>query len=292
MKGRLWKIIVASLVVVAAISCAALFLPVSHDIGAKCEANNMLSLIKPAFVSAAAEGTNFLEEEAGISAYTNVGQTIDLDKAKTGFRTIEYETSQYIIGSVALPGYTETEDVHCYVHKDGWVLTYYLKAEPAAKIVDWNSYEGAAIGSTKLENGMVVVCDTAGVPFIEAEYYDFRYPDAANLMIAADALFKDTEEDIFTLKIPSDMTIYERSCAHYAYFLDSGVHFPQSVMKIDGNVISDLGSPSADVIWNCGQLTVSQLGPDLFHTISVESFDNSHFIEKAFDAIVLVYKEG
>ncbi len=291
MRSRLWKIVTVSLLAAVAIGCAVLFLPMSQDTGANSQGSNMLSLVKPPFISAAENSTNFLEEEAGMSAYTNVGQGIDLDDAKTGFRTIEYQTSEYIIGSVALPGYTETEDVHCYVHKDGWVVAYYLEAEPAAKIVDWNSYQGAAITSTKLENGMAVVCDAANVPFIEAEYYDFRYPNADNLMIAADALFQDTEKDTFTLKIPSNMTVYERSWLHYAYFIYTGVHSTRSVMKIDGNVISDLGG-SEEAIWNCGRLTVSQLGVDLSHTISVESIDNSHFVEKAFDAIVLVYQEG
>ena len=41
-----------------------------------------ISLQKPT-----AEGTSFLEAEAGISAYTNVGQTIDLAKARSAFRT-------------------------------------------------------------------------------------------------------------------------------------------------------------------------------------------------------------
>lgn len=81
-------------------------------------------------------GTSFLEEEAGISAYTNVGEAINLGNAKTAFGTIEYETSDYIIGSVPLPDYAETEDVHAYVHKDGWVVAYYLEDEPVAKIVE------------------------------------------------------------------------------------------------------------------------------------------------------------
>jgi hypothetical protein len=78
-------------------------------------------------VSGMRAGTNFLDAEAGISAYTNVGEEIDLEKAKSAFRTVEYETDEYTIGSVPLPDYPEYEDVHAYVHKDGWVVTYYLK---------------------------------------------------------------------------------------------------------------------------------------------------------------------
>ena len=81
------------------------------------------------------QAKSFLEDEAGISAYMNAGQNIDLNLAKKAYRTIEEETEQYIIGSVKLTGYSETEDVHAYVHKDGWIVTYYLKDEPSAKIL-------------------------------------------------------------------------------------------------------------------------------------------------------------
>lgn len=268
MKVRLWKIIVASLVVVAAISCAALFLPVSHDIGAKCEANNMLSLVKPAFVSVAGEGTNFLEEEAGISAYTNVGQAIDLDKAKTGFKTIEYQTSEYIIGSVAIPDLLETEDVHCYVHKDGWVLSYYLKEEPTAKIVDWNG-----LASTKLDKGIGEVCDAAGVPFIEATYYDFRYPNAEKLLIITDG-------DSFNLKIPSSFAVYERS---YSFYTTYGA---QNRLYIDG--IDIAGVNNCGVVY--GTLTPTQLLPGVSHTIELKHAVGHY--EDDSDAIALTYAEG
>jgi len=110
------------------------------------------------------QGTSFLEDEAGISAYMNSGQTIDLALAKQAYRTIEDETDQYIIGSVQLTGYSETEDIHAYTHKDGWIVTYYLKDEPSAKILDWNNYsEDETIRGTKLEIGIVKICDFAGL---------------------------------------------------------------------------------------------------------------------------------
>ena len=75
--------------------------------------NGVIALVTPPFirvagagpvdVAAQRAGTTFLKEEAGISAYTNVGEAIDIEKVKTAFRTIEYETSEYIIGSVPLP---------------------------------------------------------------------------------------------------------------------------------------------------------------------------------------------
>jgi len=62
--------------------------------GTNEEGKGLISLVAPPFISAAdasptgggggaapRAGTTFLEEEAGISAYTNVGETIDLEKA-------------------------------------------------------------------------------------------------------------------------------------------------------------------------------------------------------------------
>jgi len=264
MKGKSWRIIVASLAVVAAVGCAVLFLPSSQDIGTRWEAGNILSLIRPPFVGAAAGNMHFLDEEAGISAYTNVGQEIDLAKAATGFKTIEYQTSEYIIGSVGLPGLPETEDVHCYVHKDGWVLTYYLRQEAIAKIVDWTD-----LSTTKLEKGIGKMCDAASVPFVWAKYYDFRYPYAEKLMVIIDY-------DSFRLRIPGSFSVYERS-----YSLRSATSY-RTRLYIDE---VEIASAYREVVY--GTLTPTQLRLDVFHTIKISLTGPSYGA-----AIVLAYKEG
>jgi hypothetical protein len=112
--------------------------------------NGIFFLSRPVM---AAEST-FLDEEAGISAYTNLGTTI------------EQETADYIVGSVALPDLPETEDVHCFVHSDGWIVTYYLAAEPTSKIIGW-VYPSSTTLVTKLEVGIDEMCNTlAMVPAI------------------------------------------------------------------------------------------------------------------------------
>jgi hypothetical protein len=160
------------------------------------------------FAGSASAKTSFPTDEAGISAYTNIGLSIDLSKAKTVYRTVEYECADYVIGSVELPGYPGTEDVHVYVSKSGWVRAYYLKDEPVAKIIDWNDYQGGTITGTKLEDGLAKMCDGIGVALIDVKYYDFRYPNANRLMIVADAKY-DEGTDTFDIKIPGDFTVYE-----------------------------------------------------------------------------------
>lgn len=234
-----------------------------------------ISLEAPFFLET--KGTSFLEEEAGISTYTNVEETINLGLARNAFRTIEYETDEYIIGSVPLPDYPETEDVHSYVHIDGWVVIYYLREEPAAKILDWEGFgPDEVITGTKLQDGIFVVCDAAGVPIGDIKYYDFKYPNANKMMIIVDALWT-YGEDTLNIMLPSDFVFYERSFSHC---IRNGGY---SYLYIDGQRISDLSGTGT----HYGLLSPTQLSPDVFHTVKVtcsSTFD-------AFDAIVLVYRE-
>ena len=128
-------------------------------------------------INIGSEAGSFLEDEAGISAYTNVGSVIDLSSAREVYRTIEVETSDYIVGSVPIPEYDEEYDVHCYVDTDGWIVTYYLKEDPSAKIVDWEFYTAEEqITSTKLSRGINEICIPLGILPSEIKYYHFGYP--------------------------------------------------------------------------------------------------------------------
>ena len=289
----LWKVAVIFLATVLVVSSFVFFSPVSKKTVASHGKNNAFSLIKPAFlndaVAANSDGTNFLRQEAGIAVYTNTGQTISIDDVKSAFRTIEYQTSDYIIGSVVLSGYPETEDVHAYVHTSGWVVVYYLKEEPSSKIVDWNNYgTDETIRGTKLEDGLSVVCSAAGVPVGSPEYYDFKYPSATKLMIVVDALWT-SGNDTFNIKLPSDFTFYEYSYSHCSK--GNGL---SSDMYIDENKIDNVGAGGT----HYGLLSAAQLSPDVFHTAKVTAAYKDDITTitplhsyPAFDAIVLIYSE-
>jgi len=164
-----------------------------------------IALAEPAF--AQAEDGHFLQEEAGMAAYMRTGQTIDVGKAKEAFRTIERQTTTYVVGSVALPDYTAAEDVHVFVHQEGWLVAYYSRQEPASKIVDWARYSPGSV-PTKLELGLSIVAGYAGVPVKDVNYYAFHYPSADKLTVIADSTI-----DGFYLTIPSEFTVYERAVA-------------------------------------------------------------------------------
>lgn len=223
-------------------------------------ASKSSSLITLAKAAPYSQDTTPIDKEAGISAYFKANSSVSLASIRDVYRTIETETEKYIIGSVPVTGYPESEDVHVYVHVDGWFLAYYLASDPVAKIIDWKDYSNnRASISTKFENILGVVASEAGVPFPGASFYDFRYPKATHLLLVAEAL--DDTGNTFTIKLPSTFAYFERSWSLYNTG-DYG-NFSLNDEKI------------YDACYRCngpfyGILSASQLLPDQTHTVSVD----------------------
>jgi hypothetical protein len=243
--------------------------------------------------AATREGTTIIEEEAGISVYINVSAKINLTKAKAVYRTTEHETENYTIGAVALPGYPVTEDVHVYVHKDGWIVAYYLNDEPVAKIINWFEYQcphPRDITRTKLKDAVVKVCDGAGVPlnWSYRKYYDFRAPNANRMMFVTGAQRVGYElSSTFKIKIPGDLMVCERSWSHFAANSSNS-----SRMKIDEHTINSFGPCTDGWVTEYGIHTSVQLKPDVFHTVSLWHGEGNWTTGEAFSAIALLYRTG
>lgn len=204
---------------------------------------------------------SFLDEEAGISAYTEANSAIDLNKAKNAFRTIERQTADYIIGSVEISGLPETEDAHVYMNRSGWILAYYLKDVPVSKIMQWSNYNGGAVTTTTLADAVSKVATAAGVTYSGIKYYDFKYPGANRLMIIVD--WKETSPDSYDFKIPGTFGLNENS-----YSLRSSY---SAWHKIDGNNIPitvwSYNLPDVYVIYGYYSSILSQ---DAFHEVTFD----------------------
>lgn len=244
--------------------------------------NQVFSLRAPAFLSVARAQENsiasVISDEAGISAYFDAATTIDLNNVRDAFRTIEEETAEYIIGSVEVTDYPESEDVHVYVHVDGWILAYYLAADPTAKICDWIDYHdsGQTDLTTKIENTLIKVASYAVVPYPGCTYYDFRYPNATHLMIIADGVYQTTDE--FEVNLPGSFTFYERS-----WSIGSN---SSSSYTLDGVVLNS----SSGWQGRQGTLTAAQLLPAQFHTVSVWAY---HYAGSyGYGGLVLIFRES
>jgi hypothetical protein len=211
---------------------------------------------------------DLLDQEAGISAYYKSPSAITLSQVRSTFRTIETETAEYIIGSVAVTGYEEHYDAHVYVNTNGWILAYYLRADPVSKIIDLLAQ---TINTTKLRTVVSTVAGAAGAPFTDVTYYDFRYPNATHMLLVAE---DNDNGNSFTISVPSTYGYFERGWANY----DNWYHN----FWFDG-----VGMPNT--VWNAnsmsyGTLTASQVLPDVTHTFTVDTSDNEYGV------LVLVYQ--
>jgi hypothetical protein len=234
----------------------------------------VLELKPPLFVGRAFAGTSplgeYLDSEVGIAAYYDSGFAINLDNVRSAFCTpectIEDETDDYIIGSVTVPNHLEHFDPHVYVHTSGWILGYYLKPDPIAKIID---VRGKTIDSTLLKTVVSIVASAAGVPFTDVTYYDFRYPDATHmLLVAEDAAVGDNS---FIIKIPGSFGYYERGwavcCANGANFNLNGVNNPNMQYNANNQ--------------KYGTITASQLLPDVDHNVATN----------VYGVLIIIYRE-
>jgi len=264
----------------------------------------VISLVAPPFVGVASAspaggggggaaapraGTMFLEEEAGISAYVNVGQEIDLEKAETAFKSIETVNDSYIIGEVDLPGLPEDVNPQAYVHEDGWIVTYYSNYQPASKIMEWYEYDGGVITTTTLADAIHQICDEIEVQYAiirdDIKYYNFEYPNANRLMLITDMY------DSFSLTVPVECWVYEGSWSHYfsvssphPYF-----HTSTSYLKIDGDTISTIsGITITD--YNYGEYTSKQLEAGILHVVSLTQKLGHVSYHTAGAATVLIYR--
>jgi hypothetical protein len=225
-----------------------------------------VQLERPSFVAVAAkaeeqEGVNFLQQEAGIAAYVKVNQAIDLEQVRGAFKTVETVSDEYIIGEVALPDLPEKVHPHVYVNKEGWIVAYYSKGEPASKIMQWRGYKGGSITTTTLKDAIRQIWDAFRAPFPFPQglkYYDFEYPSANRIMLITETIGIEGT-DSFYLKIPIGARLYEAS---WGLYLRSGPDGDVGSLMLDDVLISRVRGAG----FQYGDLT-NQLKRGFRHTV-------------------------
>ena len=241
------------------------------------------SIILMLMIPGVSLAASFLEEEAGISAYTHVA-TVDLDLAATAYKNIEQKTATYIIGSVSLADYSESYDVHVYLDTTGGMIAYYRNTEYASKIIDWKHYSGGQItlSGSNLEDALSKICYAMSVSLGDVDYYDYRYPDAKLIKIISDEGSSSTE--IFRFNIPGDYTIHKALWSLYGKSNSSTG--PTNTLKIDEVQLTSFTFGGNSCKIENGAINPSLLAPDMYHTISIY-----RDWQKAYAAIVLFYSE-
>ena len=233
------------------------------------DASQTISFLRPVFAQNVAATTSFLDQEAGMALYLGTNSPISLyPQANSTFSTIENATSDYILGSMSLPNLPHGDDPHCFVHKDGWIVIYYLKDEGASKVIDWQHYtfQTNELVSDKLKAGLNKMCDAISVSDrSQAQYYNFQYPTATKWMIIIKSELGYAPVS-FNVSIPLEVTVYERTWSHYSGY-SSG--FYVSYFKIDSTTIDTITENGPHT--NIGTLSLAQLsqGTNVFHTIGI-----------------------
>ncbi len=266
-----------------------------------------ISLESPSFIETnAVDASNinaFPESKAGISAYINTSQTINIEKVKTMYTLVEEVGDNYIIGITPISDFGGNIDVHVYADTDGWIVAYFENNEPASKIMQWgtanvNNPIIGTITTTTLEDAIYKAGDAAGVgiPSGNIKYYDFEFPNANSMM-----LFIRTKAtngaNIHQVEIPADYLLYEASYYHYIYEYGYRGNRWDSKLKVDGTIISDVPpwSPGswASRWWRDFKSYGSAIQVGNLHTIEISySQPSAHVSDQgsAGVATVLIYR--
>lgn len=285
-------------VVTAVIGCAAMGFGVMESTPDTPNAGGMaheFSLSVPAFAQSVS-AARFPSSEAGISAYLKLALSVDLGKARLAFRGIQAEGSDYLVGIVELAGLPEDVWPHLYVSKDGWFVAYYSKYDPASKLMPWKDYKGGAISTTTLRDALAQfttqLLDSMQATFSftanekDLHYYDFRYPEARAFVLAADSVGPSDGQDSLRYAIPTGVTVYDGSWAHYAAITWRCCGTAGSGSKVDD---ADLFTGGNGTYYKCGQLAEQALRREQAHAVttnlSVAGGDGTTGI-----AVAFVYK--
>jgi len=251
----------------------------------------------------------FATSEAGISAYVNVGTSINLDQAASVYKIIEDRTSTYIIGIVEVPNANDYEQPHVYTSSDGWVMAYYAKEQPRALIMPWgqfdtNNPDTSIMSNTRLEEALSEVSIVVGVAYSSikpnTKYYDFQYPSANGLTLISESR-PDNGVDSFRFRVPSEYVLYDASWEYYSYdsysYDGNGAH---SWFKLDGiyldgtdgvNSHPSYSNPTVDRQDERYFGTISSLTKDVLHKGDITYYPSSTDEGSSNIAIVLIYKQ-
>jgi hypothetical protein len=179
------------------------------------------------FMVGNASATTFPVDEAGISAYVKVSDSIDLHGAMDNLlphiaEVIEVNPTYFIVTVTN----DDNQNTHLYVGADGWVISYYLPSENVSKIVRWNivSEEDPTpeevISMTTLEEVISKYCDATGIDYETIKsgikFYDFEHPNADRMMFVVD-MQSGTGYNSFYMAIPSVVAVKESAYSHYMH---------------------------------------------------------------------------
>jgi len=222
----------------------------------------VVTLAPPAF--AQAPKPSFPTNEAGISAYVNVGATIDLTKARALLSAPEGVTDAYVIGTMTLIGNDESMQPHVYIGKDGWLLAYYPNTEPTSYLFQWYGYQGGAVNTTTLRDALISLATSLHLDLSKIDagisYFHFKYPDATKLIIAVDTTGSNDE---FRYTIPSGVALYTAAWSQHG---EGVARYYGTQSSVDGKVLYSAGSGTYTI---CSEMAQEYTSPNAAHSVAM-----------------------
>ncbi|MCK5176106.1 MAG: hypothetical protein KAQ92_00130 [Candidatus Aenigmarchaeota archaeon] len=185
----------------------------------------MTILLLAGFATADA-GNAFLQEEAGISAYVNIGESIDLNDATQAYNQMLNISQTHSLGIIRIANEGGiSDDIHVYVDTAGWIVAYLQKEEETAKMIQWSGINTSnpVFERTTLSDALSKICDAIDVNYSQIKdnisYYDFKYPDADKMKIFTNTRTSAGYEYV-NLFIPDSYELYEASYSLTGYYYD------------------------------------------------------------------------
>lgn len=279
-----------AVIAVAILGASTYWTVVTKKTASLAEAQQELSLSRPAFLSTASAAATTLDQEAGISIYLNAGKTLNLAVAYSAMGQVEYNTSNYVIGTLDSrihTGLSSDDYPHCFVDVNGWIIVYYLKVDLAnpsttgwiGKIIDWSSYTNNQLTGTFLSEGLNYIAAPLGQLTTNAQYYHFQYPNATKLLLAIKHA-SDSATATFQIKIPTEIaTLYEISWSCYCTQSNGYVFKIDTANTINTGSGRNYGGP---------QIFDSMLSRGIFHTVSITS-NHNYYGNDAYACLILLY---
>ena len=237
----------------------------SDDISFSLKAPHFYTIARAEGLSSIA---SVLDTTAGVAAYYRSPTAINLSTIKSLYRTIEIQTSEYVAGSMAVPDNREEYDVHVYTHISGWVLIYYLRDDPVVKLFDWENFTNT-MNPTRFQLVADIIAGVLGQSSPSLTYYDFRYPNATDLLVAVE---ETTGSGIFTdsfQTLASNDIFYEKSWGLGAIFYGScNSSTGNARFIVDGTEVAQVTGRSSTAV-SSGYIDQTLLLPDSNHDITV-----------------------
>ena len=274
---------------------AVLLLSVSWSLPSESSADEALALTPPSFAAAkAAADLAFPAESAGIAAYVQVDQNLNLEKIGSIIEERDISVGDnYLLGMVQVPNFGDNTKVQIYTDTTGWLVAYLKRHEPTAAIMQWlpanlDAPQIAIIRRNVLSDALDIVAAAAGVEVLPVKYYHFGYPAATHV-----TLFVTTTSSSGTksskVAIPEDYTLYEGSYFHYSYDGWS------SQLKVDDVILSDAPA-HRDKWWISTDFSLENTTSEQVFTLGTVHTIQVQFVEdgrsSAGVATALVYTPG